>query len=55
MAVSSLGKRAVPEDPGLLVRVLRPLNELCRAVAPGGGKRRSSAAVYLEPWHEVQS
>ena len=30
-------------------------HKLCRAVAPGGGKRRSSAAVYLEPWHEVQS
>lgn len=34
-----------------LVPMLRVFNESTRYVSQGGGKRKGSTAVYLEPWH----
>ena len=34
-----------------IVPMLRVFNETARYVDQGGGKRRGSIAVYLEPWH----
>ena len=34
-----------------LLPVMRQFNEMARTVDQGGGKRRGSCAVYLEPWH----
>lgn len=34
-----------------LVPMLRNFNETMRYVDQGGGKRKGSAAIYLEPWH----
>lgn len=34
-----------------LVPLLRLLNNVARHVEQGGGKRKGSLAVYLEPWH----
>jgi len=34
-----------------LVPMLRNFNETARFVEQGGGKRKASFAVYLEPWH----
>jgi len=34
-----------------LVPMLRNFNETARYVEQGGGKRKGSIAVYLEPWH----
>ncbi|MDZ4816813.1 MAG: ribonucleoside-diphosphate reductase subunit alpha [Verrucomicrobiota bacterium] len=34
-----------------IVPFLRIFNETARAVDQGGGKRKGSIAVYLEPWH----
>eukprot|EP00406_Dinophysis_acuminata_P024754 CAMPEP_0179348800 /NCGR_PEP_ID=MMETSP0797-20121207/73900_1 /TAXON_ID=47934 /ORGANISM="Dinophysis acuminata, Strain DAEP01" /LENGTH=548 /DNA_ID=CAMNT_0021063639 /DNA_START=76 /DNA_END=1718 /DNA_ORIENTATION=+ len=34
-----------------LVPMFRTFNETARFVAQGGGKRKSSFAMYLEPWH----
>lgn len=34
-----------------LVPLMRVFNESTRYVSQGGGKRRGSTAVYLEPWH----
>jgi len=31
--------------------MLRVFNNSCRYVDQGGGKRKGSAAIYLEPWH----
>lgn len=39
-----------------LVPLMRVYNESTRYVAQGGGKRKGSTAVYLEPWHaDVES
>ena len=34
-----------------LVPMLRVFNDTARYVDQGGGKRKGSFAVYLEPWH----
>jgi len=34
-----------------IIPFLKIYNEMTRAVDQGGGKRRGSAAIYLEPWH----
>lgn len=34
-----------------LIPMLRNFNETMRYVDQGGGKRKGSAAIYLEPWH----
>lgn len=34
-----------------LVPMLRVFNETARYVDQGGGKRKGSFAIYLEPWH----
>ena len=34
-----------------LVPMLRVYNDTARYVDQGGGKRKGSFAVYLEPWH----
>ena len=34
-----------------LVPMLRVFNNTARYVDQGGGKRKGSIAVYLEPWH----
>ena len=34
-----------------LLPVMKQFNEMARTVEQGGGKRRGSCAVYLEPWH----
>lgn len=36
---------------GGLIPWLRQLNEQAKAVDQGGGKRKGSISVYLEPWH----
>ena len=34
-----------------IVPMLRVFNNTARYVTPGGGKRKGSFAIYLEPWH----
>lgn len=34
-----------------LVPMLKVFNDTARYVDQGGGKRKGSFAVYLEPWH----
>jgi ribonucleoside-diphosphate reductase alpha chain len=34
-----------------IVPLVRVLNETARYVEEGGGKRKGSFAIYLEPWH----
>jgi ribonucleoside-diphosphate reductase alpha chain len=34
-----------------LIPMLRVFNETARYVDQGGGKRKGSFAMYLEPWH----
>jgi ribonucleoside-diphosphate reductase alpha subunit len=34
-----------------LVPMLRVFNDTARYVDQGGGKRKGSFAIYLEPWH----
>lgn len=34
-----------------LVPMLRTFNEMARYVDQGGGKRKGSIAIYIEPWH----
>lgn len=34
-----------------LVPMLKVFNETARYVDQGGGKRKGSFAIYLEPWH----
>ena len=34
-----------------LVPMLRVFNDTARYVDQGGGKRKGSIAIYLEPWH----
>ena len=34
-----------------IIPMLKVFNETMRYVDQGGGKRKGSAAIYLEPWH----
>ena len=43
-------QRLIALDPRL-VPMLRNFNETARYVDQGGGKRKGSFAMYLEPWH----
>ena len=38
-------------NPYFLNPLLKIFNETAKSVDQGGGKRKGSFAVYLEPWH----
>jgi ribonucleoside-diphosphate reductase alpha subunit len=57
LSVSGVRARGAPIGPtraggaGGLVPMLRVFSDAARHVDQGGGKRKGSIAIYLEPWH----